>query len=689
MQNLLRDICVRKCNEILRLEHQMRNSINYRHFLRNYRLTYWLFIIMALLLGSGIVVSKIIMETNNKNVELIMSFNTVKEMSKNYGIPFDDMLGRISTAGITSIALEERSLETLQKDGMVTLLTVDQLNNLNRIHRNYSNKISHLINIMKTTSEYVYVICDNKRLSDDVRAGLTLQLGPDRVKELDMNILEIKGSEEGLKSLPLGFDNKIAKAISNRNLYVIPRLKQSFYYSSEAISAIFTSLSNMEVPVDKIIFEGDTILGYKNNFKATAAQFRKYGYNFGFIEFAFQKGDSKLAHLIPEYTMKVHSIPTNELSTYTVSQAVKRYFRAARERNIRLLFINPFAELELGPDMAKLNSDYITMISQALTKKGYHIGKAIQMDFSNVSSLRSVNLMFIIVGIWSVFMLIIDRFFKMNWYKHYVILSAVIIVAAIIPFISSYPGLYSGLALLAAIFFPTYAIISQFPSSKYEPALTLPQSIIRAAKIFLISLCGAMFVVILLSKPVNVVGVEGFSGVKIAFLAPLLFAGLYFFVEPDRLRSIMFVFKRMMQKSITIGYIAAIAAFAGLLLLYITRSGNNMVVPVSAHETSFREFLENLFYARPRTKEILLAYPVMIFSLYGANRFFKFNKLWIGAILATIAPISVINTFAHVHTPLLLSFFRSTAGLIVGIIVSLFVIGSYSFVKKYLGKAEK
>jgi hypothetical protein len=69
---------------------------------------------------------------------------------------------------------------------------------------------------------------------------------------------------------------------------------------------------------------------------------------------------------------------------------------------------------------------------------------------------------------------------------------------------------------------------------------------------------------------------------------------------------------------------------------------------------------------RPRTKEFLIGYPLLWLALGGVLRGRVRGWTWFVAALGTVAPISVINSFCHVHTPLWITLQRSLWGLFLG-----------------------
>ncbi|MDD5382790.1 MAG: DUF5693 family protein, partial [Candidatus Margulisbacteria bacterium] len=70
-------------------------------------------------------------------------------------------------------------------------------------------------------------------------------------------------------------------------------------------------------------------------------------------------------------------------------------------------------------------------------------------------------------------------------------------------------------------------------------------------------------------------------------------------------------------------------------------------------------------------KEFLVGYP---FLFLAAVALFRGEKkwLWILAAIGVIAPISVFNTFSHIHTPIIVSMIRTMNGLILGLIIGCF-----------------
>jgi len=81
--------------------------------------------------------------------------------------------------------------------------------------------------------------------------------------------------------------------------------------------------------------------------------------------------------------------------------------------------------------------------------------------------------------------------------------------------------------------------------------------------------------------------------------------------------------------------------------------------------------LDNLLGVRPRTKEFLLGHPLLLLLFYLGFRDNRFQPLLLAGV---IGQVSLVNTYAHIHTPLLVSLLRSFNGLWLGIIGGLVLI---------------
>ena len=157
-----------------------------------------------------------------------------------------------------------------------------------------------------------------------------------------------------------------------------------------------------------------------------------------------------------------------------------------------------------------------------------------------------------------------------------------------------------------------------------------------------------------------------FRGVKAMSLLPLVivgYAAIAHFLSLGRPLKLRRRWQAMSAAARTLSVIGALA----VIVIYIGRTGN-FVIPVPALELRLREALEELFLFRPRTKEFVIGHPLLILGL-GLYGWGWHNAGLLGVVFGTIGQISLLNTFAHIHSPLQACLSRSAWGLSLGAII--------------------
>jgi hypothetical protein len=195
----------------------------------------------------------------------------------------------------------------------------------------------------------------------------------------------------------------------------------------------------------------------------------------------------------------------------------------------------------------------------------------------------------------------------------------------------------------------------------------------------LITGLGALIIVSLLNTWKFMSKTDEFLGEKATLLAPLLLIAFAFTGEvfPHRVVQDGATAARWRARQRLLGVLSqpftvrtALAIFALLIagFIFIARTGNDSGMEVSSFEWNMRALLERLFLTRPRTKEIFLGMPAMIFVVWFARQG-RWWPAYLAAIAATIGQADVINTFCHIHTPLFYSLLRTIHGVWLGAIV--------------------
>jgi len=139
--------------------------------------------------------------------------------------------------------------------------------------------------------------------------------------------------------------------------------------------------------------------------------------------------------------------------------------------------------------------------------------------------------------------------------------------------------------------------------------------------------------------------------------------------------------RELLTKPITVTWII-LAAVVGIIgYYYLSRTGNSG--QVSSVELVIRHFLESTFGVRPRFKEFLLAHPLLLLGLFLSLRY---RAAWLLIIIGSIGQLSMVDTFAHLHTPLYISMIRVLLGLGAGMIIGCILIVAWQLVEGALRK---
>ena len=180
----------------------------------------------------------------------------------------------------------------------------------------------------------------------------------------------------------------------------------------------------------------------------------------------------------------------------------------------------------------------------------------------------------------------------------------------------------------------------------------------------LVSLSGAALMVAIGSDRDSMLAIRPFAGVAATLIVPPL---LFVFHYALRFKPAADWVKAIWVYRPRVGDIVIFAvAFIALAVVYLRR-GNFPLIGVGSVEIAARDWLSNLFI-RPRFKE-LIGHPLAVLGLI--------NKEWPhwvrGALLTggVIAQASILNSFSHYHTPLLISLERSVVALALGLALGL------------------
>lgn len=647
---------------------------------------FWLTLAISCIVVANVLYRRITFESANKQVELVVSYREMRRLAHLNGISLDTLLPRLKDEGkITSIAIEEETVLDFLNSGKATLRQGSEILDMFRMGGiTQGSVITFLYTEYKIDPLRYYFIVEEKENFERLKRFLEAEFGTPQIRAIDRhNVVEVLGEKDDLLTIGLGIPEEIVNQIKPYGFGIIPRLSNTTRLSEETIRQKLQSLRNIDF-VNTLIFDGPTVLGYPTFLPYLHKRLTALDIQIGFIEFTKQTGIHRLAKQMPKNVFRVHSTADGEIDKLSTDQAVARYVRATKERGNLILFLKPYQTPPVQTQsLITHNLAFFRQVHDTLSTHGFIIGKIRQLPLSQYAPLAPYKWIIMSFGILSVLLALLNTFTSLSpkW-----VISATLTWSMLnyLALVTNNSDIWiKTLALLTATLVPIIAIITQQPKT---PALhPLPLRIYTAVSLCIracaIAIAGGLYIAALLSDIRFMVGVDQFFGVKISFVLPLFILGIFFFLRPHRLSAFLYVFRRLFLAPVRTVFLIAGVFCILFIFVYLARSGNNSLqIPI--YETWLRNTLENVLFIRPRTKEFLIGYPCLIIaSMYISRSFFQ-HWLWFFNVLGAVALVSVINSFCHVHTPVLVSVYRSLLGVIFGIICGLGYIAIFSWLKR-------
>jgi len=586
--------------------------------------------IIGALLGALMVLpTRLKNEAAMKEIEVVCDWQDIEVISLRLGKSIEEILDELKRAGVSVIGISDYDLKNLQQLGKALPVVV-----------------SHEFPF---SLRYFYV--SDSTLKETIIHQLMI-LGRTAV-ELSPNIVGLNISYEEEDKIGLGWDANLVQLLKDKGFRIILRPRNWQGISPETLRAILAD------PVfdqaDGLIFFGDQVLGNGNgdSLKEMADFLVKKKLFWGYTEFVGQKGETVLAHQVPDQTIRVHSIPPDEIKNYTPLEARERFLRAVKERSVRLLYVRFFTEPAFN--LWEKNYSYLTALFSDIESSGFSRGTVHPLTpFS--PPLGALILFSISVAI--TLALLYSYFLPKNWIIF--ILSLVVMLGAL--FQNQMLNMRM-VGILSGITYPSLAVFSLIDGFQSKKNLFI--SILMA---FCTVLAGGLVVSCGLYHWLYVLRIEQYSGVKTSMIIPIILVALYLFKSGYLNRSI---------NSVTLGALkryefVILVVLAGGFVIYLTRSGNFPIISAGILESKMRIWLERLLFMRPRTKEFMIGYPAL-WILVSLRRFnykpiFKV-VLWLGV---TIGFITFFNSFCHIHTSFLFILLRFFNALMLSFVVFIF-----------------
>ncbi|MBD8499345.1 DUF5693 family protein [Paenibacillus arenosi] len=669
---------------------------------RNDRLTRWIwcFVIIGMLASIPLVYQRVATENTSHSTQFVMHYRDLLQISDTQLHPasfIQEQLNTMKEAGINAIAVHESTLQELLLSRKIDMYSSREVSVLT------SQPISPQENFT-----YILFTDSNSRTQmnqfiEQQAQRLNITTHRWTLNEQDGLVLEIPIKDASI--MPLDYDPLTLQMLKQQQFDIVAYISNRRPFDAHSLDQTLAMLRSYGV--NTLVIDGESVPGVTksiseldDNIKLTADLMRKHGLKLALPELqktepiGLQALASKLdnqiirTHIFSDFdSSKLMSTLNDKQLEALITRFTDRLVLAVKDRNIRTILISakPAVSTSTGTYDNPLVPLYAMLhgeqgVTSRLAKFGIQVGQAPVFEVKEVPAQLLWKWLMIGVGI-AIIALLIGCF-----YPPLLLPSLLLgIAAAVGLYVLSPLWLYKLIALGACIAAPTVALILAIRTLRNKQSLSLSptQRIVAGAALFIrtsiISLIGGMVIVSLLNDIVFLLKVDQFQGVGLASIIPIGFVALYllFFDKNElSLREKAQFVKRILLTPITILWCVIAVACSAVLLYYFIRTGNSGVV--SPIELLFRALLEQTLGVRPRLKEFLFAYPLFFLGAYLA-----LSKVKAGIIIFSISiigQISLVNTFAHLHTPLIISFIRVGLGMVLGIIMGILAIAAWHIV---------
>ncbi|UCZ51442.1 DUF5693 family protein [Bacillus shivajii] len=595
----------------------------------------WGIILFTMILNSPFIIERIHVEKSNDNYEIVVPFQDIAKMSE-AGIPLETILHDYKGANVTTFSFTPVSLEELHEKQLIQFISKGELIN---IQANKTNQIPQEngihIELVDINNPIVQAIPSsiNSNFQDIVHT-----------KEFfigERHFLFVPFDQTVVEIMPISFDIAAIEYVIENGFSVVARLNNNFNFEDDKHPLIQQLYQNSDY-INHIVFIDKDVPGYaetsKNTINRMAHYMKQMSLNATLIEGNAQRGLADLVQQIDNKLIRLHSMTLGKDDTSDLSH-VNRGLRAINERNIQLLYVNI---LKKDPMEHFLNPvEAIETLNESLSFFD-ELNSNLYKESGTVTPLNDITKpKWIEITNYLVASLFIALCFSV---LHKRLMVAVFLTTFLMSALALHLSIVEkSIVLFAAVLSPIYAVLS------IGNPQTIKQAIIAFFKVIGVTLTGASFVIILLYEWEYLVHLDGFRGVKLLAVLPALIVTL-------KLNGFTWL-----KRNMKLWHVFVVTLLIGVTLFYIGRTGNHgITIP---YELLFRQELENIFGVRPRTKE-LIGFPLLILGIYLIKEGYKHGKQLL--ILGVIACGSVISTFTHLHTPLLISIQRTGLSLLLG-----------------------
>jgi len=614
-------------------------------------------------------------EEKNNSMAIAVVYDEVASLARMSEKSTTDVLNEFKKKGVNTVLIKEPTVRDAEANGELVMLTGSELllPGNDAIRQQFDEQFREQI---KPDRRYL-IISDAdtyNRVSD--------QLGYKNVPFIQMgkegsnfSIIEVAYNWDLFEQIGLGFPASVVSVVNevktdtkdDTKLDIMVQVRSWNQVTPDGLADVLDALKDIKPNLSGVLFNDPVLPGFPEQVGHLHESLNELNVPLVQVESSKQKGASNLGLLLGKNVVRLHTLSLEEQAKkdLDIAAMVERFNLAATERNIRVLLLHTYMKND-APDMLDFNLQLVQQTSDDLDSAKLQVGSASLLEPKETPSLLPSLLLFVTgLGAIAGAMLLV---LMMGWVEGAVGIGILGLLA--------WSGMLAVdmvnparkiMAFIAAVVFPTLSVMVNVR----QGGVSVAQSVMLLLRTSLYSLVGALLIVGLLGDLRFMLQLDQFTGITLALLTPLLLLAVIFYIRGAKVSG---NWRHKLQYLLDLPLLVKFAMFAGVALVvlyvYVNRAGNEAAV-IFPMELQFRSWLDHTLVVRPRTKEFLIGHPLMLLLLYLGYRNNKYIPLLLGGV---IGQISLVDTYAHIHTPLAISLLRSFHGLWLGIIIGLVLI---------------
>lgn len=621
-------------------------------------------------------------EHRANRVEIVMDDQDFQSLARSYAYDQRAFLIALRRAGLTSLAVQEELGGQVSSSPNAAFYTGTALLDQAKL-TGFHDPVFQKLAVHGIRSDEVYVVAYDRATADRYNEQLALKFSPRAVRVLRRalpTVFAIRTQPDYFGSVGLGLPADRVALAHELGLKLVPRLQNDERFKAPQIAALVHDAAARH-DAHTIVFFGlrNQVLGYPDAIDATAATLRANQLNFGTIETydikQNQAGNESLARDLPDHTVRVQAIAKPEQDKLRPEEIIQRYDLGVRERNVRVVYLRPYAHQWAGRSIEATNVELVRQIAQGVRTASLRVGAASPFD-TFVG--RPLEIALASLAVPAILLLLLEAFElgDRRWLIAFVVIDLLLVLAAFA--VHHDMAVRKLLALVGGIAFAVAGLVAIAPEFRRSPAASTSAAILDGIRVLVIATAvtigGVLVVVGLLSTPLTMLEIDRFSGVKaVLIVPPLLALLLYLFTSRWGARVAP---AKLAESPVTVLQLVAGIVLLGAGYLLLVRSGNQSDIAPSSFELALRAHLTTLLQVRPRLKEFAIGFPALMLvpALVPVDRA---RWGWLFALAIGVGLADVIDTFSHLHTHLSVSLLRLVNGAVIGAIIGAILIVVY------------